>query len=290
VRDFRRNDGSHIARISDVIARVRRLSVSATIVAMVLVWARSPDAATIAVRHREGVLHGFLALSALDGRQLAEGDLIQTVSGDRVTSRLVFHFKDGSSSDETSVFTERERFRLVSDRLVQHGRSFPTPLDLTIDAASGGVSVVYADAHGQQHTIRKHMDLPEDLANGLVLTLLKNADPHTNAATTVSMIAAIPQPRLVHLNLTPSRSDRFSTAGTPRTARTYLVHVDLGGITGVLAGLFGKQPPDSRVWILEGEAPAFVKSEQPFYAGGPLWRIELVSPRWPVDVHGAPRR
>jgi len=27
--------------------------------------------------------------------------------------------------------------------------------------------------------------------------------------------------------------------------------------------------------------PAFVKSEQPFYMGGPLWRIELVSPVWP---------
>jgi len=24
-----------------------------------------------------------------------------------------------------------------------------------------------------------------------------------------------------------------------------------------------------------------VKSEQPFYLGGPLWRIELVSPVWP---------
>ena len=35
------------------------------------------------------------------------------------------------------------------------------------------------------------------------------------------------------------------------------------------------------VWILEGEAPAFVKSEGPLYFGGPVWRIELTSPVWP---------
>jgi len=35
------------------------------------------------------------------------------------------------------------------------------------------------------------------------------------------------------------------------------------------------------VWILGGDAPAFVKAEQPFYAGGPVWRVELASPSWP---------
>lgn len=48
-------------------------------------------------------------------------------------------------------------------------------------------------------------------------------------------------------------------------------------------GLLGSVdlPPDSHVWILGGEAPAFVKSEQPLYFGGPVWRIELASPSWP---------
>ena len=31
-------------------------------------------------------------------------------------------------------------------------------------------------------------------------------------------------------------------------------------------------------WILEGDAPAFIPSEQQLYPDGPLWRIELVSP------------
>jgi hypothetical protein len=57
--------------------------------------------------------------------------------------------------------------------------------------------------------------------------------------------------------------------------------VDIGGLSGLLAPLVGKQPPESHVWILTGEVPAFVKSEQPLYYGGPLLRIELVSPTWP---------
>jgi hypothetical protein len=58
----------------------------------------------------------------------------------------------------------------------------------------------------------------------------------------------------------------------------YVVRVEIGGIAGLLAHLTGKQPPDTRVWVLGGEAPAFVKSEGPLYAGGPIWRIELATP------------
>jgi hypothetical protein len=59
-------------------------------------------------------------------------------------------------------------------------------------------------------------------------------------------------------------------------------------VAGVVAPLVGKQPPDNHVWILTGEAPAFLKSEAPFYPGGPSWRIELASPVWPRAI--APQR
>ena len=44
----------------------------------------------------------------------------------------------------------------------------------------------------------------------------------------------------------------------------------------------GKQPPDIHVWIHGGNAPAFLREEGQFYEGGPLWRIELVSPVFPA--------
>ena len=141
----------------------------------------------VTVRHTEGLVHGFLALRTLDGSLLADGDLIQVARGNRVTSQIVFHFKDGSLHDETTVFTQRQRFRLLSDHLVQKGPTFPQPLDMTIDGVSGQVTVRYADEHGQQKSNRA-LDLPPDVANGLIPTLLKNVRPDAPPKT-LSLVA-----------------------------------------------------------------------------------------------------
>jgi hypothetical protein len=234
----------------------------------------------VTVRHAEGLVHGFLILRSTDGKILASGDLIQVARGDRVTTRLVFRFKDGSIHDETAVFTQRGRFRLLSDHLVQKGPAFERPMDMTIDTASGQVNVRYTDKDGKEKTEAEQLDLPPDLANGLVTTLLKNIRPAA-APTVASFVAATPKPRLVKLSITASGADSFTIAGDPRKATHFVVKVDIGGLTGALASIFGKQPPDSHVWILQGEAPAFVKSEAALFMGGPLWRIELTSPVWP---------
>src|ERR1700680_5109522 len=72
-------------------------------------------AAPVAVRHTEGLVHGFLVLRTLAVDTLADGDLIQVARGDRVTSRLVFRFRDGSVHDETAIFSQRRKFRLVKE-------------------------------------------------------------------------------------------------------------------------------------------------------------------------------
>jgi hypothetical protein len=233
----------------------------------------------VPVRHTEGIVHGFLTLRELDGTLIADGDLVQLASGNRVTSRLTFHFKDGSLQDETAVFTQRGQFRLVSDHLVQKGPSFPHPIDMTIKSG-GNVTVRYTDDKGEQKTEAEHLDLPPDVANGLILTLLKNVRPDAPPKT-LSFVAATPKPQLVKLAVSSAGQDRFSTGGMARTANHYVLKVEIGGVKGLLAPLVGKQPPDSHVWILGGDAPAFVKSEQTFFLGGPIWRIELVSPAWP---------
>jgi hypothetical protein len=243
-----------------------------------LLWPGALPGQTVPVRHAEGLVHGFLSLKTLDGTPLADGDLIQTSRGDRVTTRLVFHFKDGSIHDEIAVYSQRQRFRLITNHLVQKGPAFPQPLEMSIDGSSGLVTVRYAD-EGKQKVETKRIEVPPDLANGVILTLLKNVG--SAPPKTISLVAATPKPRLVRLAITGAGDEPFSTGGVTRKATHYVLKVEIGGISGVLAPLVGKQPPDSHVWILGGEAPAFVKSEQPLYLGGPLWRIELVSPVWP---------
>lgn len=237
------------------------------------------------VRHQEGLVHGFLVLKTTDGAPLAGGDLIQTAAGARVTSRLVFHFHDGSLYDETTVYSERERFRLESDHLIENGPAFPQAIDMSVDARTGDVTVRYDD-RGQPKTATERLDPVPQLANGLILTLLKNVE--STPPSGLSLVVATPKPRIVNLQITTAGKDSFETGGLRRTATHFVVKAQVAGITGALATLLGKQPPDSHVWILEGEAPAFVRSEQPMYAGGPLWRIELVSPTWPRGAADRP--
>jgi len=82
-------------------------------------------------------------------------------------------------------------------------------------------------------------------------------------------VAATPKPRIVKLAITAEGEESFETGGTSRKAKRYLLKVEIGGLTGLMAPLLGKQPADTHVWILDGEAPAFVKSEGPLYLGGP---------------------
>src|SRR4029453_11923120 len=100
------------------------IAASAIMVAAALVIPTMSLGEQVRVRHTEGLVHGFLALRTLEGTPLADGYLMQTARGTQVTSRLVFHFKDGSLHEETAVFTQRQQFRLLSDHLVQKGPSF----------------------------------------------------------------------------------------------------------------------------------------------------------------------
>ena len=231
----------------------------------------------VPVRHTEGLMHGFLALRTLDGKRLADGEMTQIAEGDRVTSRLIFRFKDGSVYDDTTVFSQRGAFRLLSDHLVQRGPSFKQPMETSLDASSGQITVRYKDQDGQEKTVKEQRDLPPDVANGLLFTLVKHIQPNV-PQTTVSMVATTPKPRVVKLEILPEGEKAIASGNTPHKTVRYVVKVKIGGVAGLVAPLLGKQPPDTHVWVLTGNAPAFVKLEGPLYAGGPIWRIELATP------------
>jgi hypothetical protein len=250
------------------------------VAAAVLLRASVACAEPVAVQHVEGLVHGFLSLRLPGGAVLANGDLIQDSRDGRVTSRLLFHFKDGSLHDETAVFSQRGHFQLNSYHLVQKGPAFERPIDMMIDCPTGHVTVRYKDEHGEETLDDEHMDLPADLANGLIPVLLKNVQRDA-VPSSVSFVAATPKPRLVKIAIAVAGTDPFSIAGAARKATHYVLKVEIGGLAGLVAPLVGKQPLDSHVWILEGEAPAFVRSQAPMFTGGPLWQTDLVSPAWP---------
>ncbi len=251
------------------------------VAAAVLLLASRAAADPIRVVHEEGLAHGFVGLRSLDGALIASGDLTQQAKGSRVTVRLHLQFKDGSTHEETTVYTQQGRFRLVRNHVVQKGPSFKRQVDSTI-RANGRVTVRYTEEDGQEKVIEEVVKLPPDVANGLLLVALKNL-PDSAEKTKVSFVAITPKPRLVELEITPMGEEPFSTAGIAHKAMHYTVKVHVPGVAGVAASVLGKTPPDSQLWVLRGDAPVLVRGEVTLAADGPLWRIEMVSPTWPSD-------
>ena len=240
-------------------------------------------AETIAVRQMEGSLHGFLVLQTLDGKTIAEGDLIETAKGAAVKVQMIFRFHDGSYYEETSEFSQRGQFRLLRNHLVQKGPSFKLTMERSIDASTGQISVRYTDDKGNQKVDSEHMELPADLANGMFLVLVKNIDP-AKAETTVSAVAGEPKPRVVKVLITPGGKTPFLVGGSKREAVEFDLKPHIEGAAGVIAPLVGKQPADAHIWVVAGEGPTALKSEGPLEPEGPVWRIVNVGAVWPSDA------
>jgi hypothetical protein len=263
-----------------VMAIPGRATAGLLILMTALLWQRPLAAAPVPVRFAEGSLHGFLVLSTPKEVLIASGDLFQVVRDGEVKSRLLFHFKDGSVFDETVVFTQRNVFTLQSYRLVQRGPVFPEDTEISLERASGKYRVkTRARKDGREKVLDGTLVLPPDVYNGMVLTVVKNLAG--GAGETVHMVAFTPAPKLIKLELAPAGEQKVLVGGSERTATRYVLKPILGTWLKLFASLLGRMPPDNHAWIITAEVPAFVKFEGPLYMNGPVWRIELTSPRWP---------
>lgn len=205
---------------------------------------------------------------------MAFGELLQTVRDGRVESRLTFRFKDGSLSDETVVFSQKKVFTLESYRLTQRGPSFPSPAEVFFERATGQYR---ATSDGE--TASGRLEIPPDVHNGMTGLLVKNLPP--GGVARGHLVAFTPKPRLLKSELRPQADERYFVGDQTRQARRYLIKLELGAVTGVIAKIMGKAPPELHYWITSGPAPSFLKFEGPMFVNGPRWRIELSAPRWP---------
>ena len=228
------------------------------------------QAEPVTVRFTEGVARGFPVLRTVTGAKLAQGDLTQVARGDRVESRLLFRFSDGSIFDETVVFSQRNVFTLLSYRIVQRGPSFPEPIEASIDRETGQYDVrVRADEDSDEQHVTGRFELPEDAYNGMFTMLMKNLGPGENRV--VHHVAFTPRPHAVKMTIRSAAEDAFFIGGdTPVRATRYLMQPQLG----LFASLLVTDLPDLNCWIANGDAPAFLKFEGPLYFQGPVWRIE----------------
>lgn len=239
----------------------------------------SAGANPIPVRFAEGVTRGFLVLRSADGGKIGNGDLLQVPNGDRVESRLILRFDDGSLHDETVVFSQAKVFTMLSYRLRQTGPTFPYDLDASL-TREGGRYTVRSKSHDaeKEEVDSGSLDLPADVYNGMIPILVKNLPE--KGGETVHIVAFSPKPHVIGLELAPAEERKVLAGDVSKTATGYLLKPQLGVVLKLFASLMGKVPPDSHCWVIRDEVPAFMAFEGPLYVETPIWRIEVVSPQW----------
>lgn len=238
-------------------------------------------AAPVEVVYPEGVSEGFVTLTTLDGKKLADGELSQLTTGaDRLASRLTFRFTDGSLYDETVTFSQKKHLALLNYQLTQRGPAFPESLSISLNGETGQYQVRRYEKTSKEQTVSGRLELPPDVYNGLIITVLKNLRGKSGAS--VHMVVLTPEPKLYQVDVTlldDEETRNMSRKETKATASHYVLKPRIGWFLGALASLFGKKPPDYHFWLIKKDAPAFVRFEGSLYPEGPVWRIEQVSPR-----------
>ena len=245
---------------------------------VVVLWTMTVGTAALAeaisVRHIQSPMHRFMVARSEAGKIIADGEFSQVVQGDEVMMRLTYHFVDGSIDDETTTYRQQGTFRLVRNHHIQKGPFFARPVDFTVEAATGTATSRTRGKNGKIHVESKHIDLPDDLANGFVGTLLLNV-PHNTTPFRVGMMAPVGGGRLIRLLISPEGEQPFHTTGQTLKATVFRIHPELGGIVGLIAPLIGLQPKDVMVWVLEGEEPAVVRIVGQLGGYGPVVNSEL---------------
>ena len=238
-------------------------------------------AEVIKVQQMQGTARGFLVIRSPEGKVIGHGDVVQTSRHSHIASRITLRFRDGSLDDDQVVFSQDGVFRVLSDHHIQKGPFFPKPTDITVEAG-GKITSRSLDKDGKDKVEVSQMDLPADLANGIVGLYLLNV-PADTPPFTVSEVAPTGKGRLVQLQIAPDGRGTFTTAGVRRTATIFRIKVKIGGVAGVVAPVIGKEPADALIWVLEGESPTLVREVAQLYAGGPILSIELDGTSFPRD-------
>jgi hypothetical protein len=228
----------------------------------------------IPVKHIQLARHEFMVARSETGRIVARVEFTEGVQGDEVTMRLTYHFVDGSIDDETTTYRQHGTFQLVRNHHIQNGPFFAKPIDFAVEAATGVATSRTVDKNGKIRVESEHIDLPDDLANGFVGTLLLNVAPNTTPIR-VGILAPVFGGRLIRILISPEGEQPFQESGQTLKATVFRIHPELGGILGMIATLLNLQPKDVMVWVLQGETPAVMRVVGQLGGSGPVLSSEL---------------
>jgi hypothetical protein len=134
-----------------------------------------------------------------------------------------------SKPKDTPSFSEDQVYvKYLSDHLVQRGPSFKQEMEISVEASTGQITIRYKAKNGKEKVLKEQHELPPDVANGLLFTLVKHIQPKV-PQTTVSMVATTPKPRVVKLEILPDGEKAIASGNTKHETVCYVVKVKIGG-------------------------------------------------------------
>ena len=272
---------SALTRVHRPGAKLAVIGVFTLLFAMSLRCGTVAHAAQVPVRYPEGTVHGFLIVKNMNDSALAYGDLLQTVSAGAVNIRMIFNFRDGSRYEESVRFTQSKVFTMQSYSLVMRGPSFATAQTVSlkrVNASKGAYRVEATESDGEKEVHEGEIELPPDTYNGMIVTIAKNLT--RQPSTRVHLVAFMPKPRLVELEMLAANQQHFRIGASRRNSVHFVIKPRLGRFTTFFAKLLGKMPGDNHMWIATDDIPAFVRSDGALFTMGPSWRVELAAPVW----------
>lgn len=254
-------------------------AVKTILVFALLVLLNTPaEAIPVEVRLKEGVTQGYLSVSVPGGARIAEGEVSQVATGaDRLVSRMVLRFNDGSRYNETVIFSQKKFFRLLRYSVDQKGPSFPQDLHFDLDGGTGAYTILEGPASKENSPRTGTLELPPDVYNGMTVMVLKNL-PESGQAS-FHIVSVDQEPTLYPVVVRAVDVDAVKTGNRKGEAVHYVLQPTVKWLKRTLAWLFSKTIPEYHFWLITHDVPAFTKFEGPLSSGGPIWRIEQISPR-----------
>lgn len=239
----------------------------------------------VPVRYAPGTLHGFPSMSDPSGRVIADGELTQEVSGDRVVVHARWRFADGRLAEErdelrVGAALTQERYSWVEIRAGQVIRRFE------VDFSSGQASATTLEKDGAPKRERARLELPQGraFAGYGVAMAVSQLGLAAGARAELTLAAFTPAPRAVQLEVRREEEERLPVAGRPIPCDRYTLHPVLPFPVRLFV-----HPKDAHLWFTRAAPPALVRAEQGLVAKGDPRVVIDVTPRGAARAPAAAR-
>jgi len=209
---------------------------------------------------QEGDVAGTTAILAPDDHVIGMIEYRQVRRGERLSSRRIARFTDGSSDEDEAEAIVGDRLEAIAGHTIVRDTDGETTVDLSIDVRGGRITGTVGRGAARREVLTEAKLPPATYWGPLVFIALKNFDANAEDGRLVfRTIAPTPTPRIFDMALTDTGPAPVEQAGITLAAHRFVLTPTFNRAIDPIIRLI---VPDATFFILPGEPPALAR-----YAG-----------------------